>query len=222
LEFPLLLVSRLHLVTDTRAARDPLPEVAGALRAGVDWVQVRAKGCSDRELFDLTVRVLEQARAYDATVVVDDRADVALAAGAHGVHLGAEDLPVAEVRRILGPGRLVGATAREPVAARAAVAAGADYLGVGPAFGTVTKTGLPDPIGVEGVAQTANAVDVPVVAIGGVDRERLPGLLAAGVHGAAVVSAVSQAADPAAAAAALLETIRRATPVTSAHAAGGD
>jgi thiamine-phosphate pyrophosphorylase len=207
-----LQVSRLQLVTDTRHGRDPLPEVVAALSAGVDWVQVRAKGCSDRDLYDLTVRVLAQARPYDATVVVDDRADVALAAGAHGVHVGAEDLPVGEVRRILGPELIVGATAREPVAARAAVAAGADYLGVGPAFGTVTKVGLPEPIGVDGVARTAIAVDVPVVAIGGVDRERLPGLLAAGVHGAAVVSAVSRAADPAAAAAALLQTVRQATP----------
>lgn len=214
-------VSRLHLVTDTRHGRDPLSEVAAALGAGVDWVQVRVKGCTDRDLYDLTVRVLEQAGAYDATVVVDDRADIALAAGAHGVHVGAEDIPVREVRRILGPDLLVGATAREPVAARAAVAAGADYLGVGPAFGTATKSGLPDPIGVDGVARTANAVDVPVVAIGGVDRDRLPELLAAGVHGAAVVSAVSQAADPAAAAAALLETIRMATP-ESAGATGGD
>jgi thiamine-phosphate pyrophosphorylase len=216
-----LQVSRLHLVTDTRHGRDPLSEVAAALGAGVDWVQVRVKGCTDRDLYDLTVRVLEQAGAYDATVVVDDRADIALAAGAHGVHVGAEDIPVREVRRILGPDLLVGATAREPVAARAAVAAGADYLGVGPAFGTATKSGLPDPIGVDGVARTANAVDVPVVAIGGVDRDRLPDLLAAGVHGAAVVSAVSQAADPAAAAAALLETIRMATP-ESAGATGGD
>jgi thiamine-phosphate pyrophosphorylase len=214
-------VSRLHLVTDTRDGRDPLPEVVAALHAGVDWVQVRAKGCSDRDLFELTVRVLEQARPYDATVVVDDRADVALAAGAHGVHLGADDLPVREVRRILGPDLLLGATAREPVAARAAVAAGADYLGVGPAFGTSTKAGLPDPLGVDGVARTANAVDVPVIAIGGVDRERLPGLLAAGVHGAAVVSAVSQAADPAAAATALLQTVRPATPA-AAGSAGSD
>jgi thiamine-phosphate pyrophosphorylase len=216
-----LQVSRLHLVTDTRQGRDPLSDVAAALGAGVDWVQVRVKGCTDRDLYDLTVRVLEQAGAYDATVVVDDRADIALAAGAHGVHVGAEDIPVREVRRILGPDLLVGATAREPVAARAAVAAGADYLGVGPAFGTATKSGLPDPIGVDGVARTANAVDVPVVAIGGVDRDRLPDLLAAGVHGAAVVSAVSQAADPAAAAAALLQTIRMATP-ESAGATGGD
>jgi thiamine-phosphate pyrophosphorylase len=216
-----LQVSRLHLVTDTRHGRDPLPEVVAALGAGVDWVQVRAKGCTDRDLYDLTVRVLEQARPYGSTVVVDDRADVALAAGAHGVHVGAEDLPVREVRRVVGPDLLVGATAREPVAARAAVAAGADYLGVGPAFGTVTKVGLPNPIGVDGVARTANAVDVPVVAIGGVDQERLSDLLAAGVHGAAVVSAVSQAADPAAAAAALLQTVRQATP-SPAGATGGD
>jgi thiamine-phosphate pyrophosphorylase len=216
-----LQVSRLHLVTDTRHGRDPLPEVVAALGAGVDWVQVRAKGCTDRDLYDLTVRVLEQARPYGSTVVVDDRADVALAAGAHGVHVGAEDLPVREVRRLVGSDLLVGATAREPVAARAAVAAGADYLGVGPAFGTVTKVGLPNPIGVDGVARTANAVDVPVVAIGGVDQERLSDLLAAGVHGAAVVSAVSQAADPAAAAAALLQTVRQATP-SPAGATGGD
>jgi thiamine-phosphate pyrophosphorylase len=213
-----LSLSRLHLVTDTRHGRDPLPDVRAALRSGVDWVQVRSKGGTDRELYALTLRVLDEARPYAATVVVDDRADVALAAGAHGVHLGADDLPVREVRRILGPGAVLGATARNPEAARAAVDDGADYLGVGPTFGTRTKTGLPDPIGVDGVARTARAVSVPVVAISGIDHTHVPALLAAGVHGVAVVSAVSQAADPGAAAAQLLAAVRAGAPADSAVA----
>ncbi len=208
-----MLVSSLHLVTDTRSGRDPLPEVEAALRAGADWIQVRAKGCPDRDLLTLTRRVVERARAFAATVVVDDRADVAVAAGADGVHVGGQDLPVEEVRRIVGPEAVVGATARDTRSGRAAVAAGADYLGAGPAFATLTKAGLPAPLGVAGVAAVAQAVPVPVIAIGGVDRGHVPALMRAGLHGVAVVSAVSQAPDPAAAVSELLALLR--APVDS-------
>lgn len=200
-------VGRLHVLTDTRPGRRPLEVAAAALAAGAPVVQVRAKGGTDRELYDLAVRVAALCARYGAQCVVDDRADVARAVGAAGVHVGEHDLPVEAVRAVLGPDREVGGTAREPVRAKELVAAGASYLGAGPAYPTSTKSGLPDALGPAGVAAVAGAVDVPVVAIGGITAERVPELLAAGAHGVAVVSAVSDAADPRAATEALLRAL---------------
>ncbi|WP_433224205.1 thiamine phosphate synthase [Dactylosporangium sp. CS-047395] len=179
--------------------------VAAALRAGFDVVQVRPEDhVTDREAYELTVRVLAMCRELGRTCLVNDRLHIALAAGADGGHVGADDLPVAAARRILGPAAILGATARNPVTARQAVADGASYLGVGPAYATDTKAGLPDAIGVAGVRAVAAAVPVPVVAIGGVTAHRAPELYAAGAHAVAVVGAVSGAADPFAAAAEFL------------------
>ncbi|MBO0729889.1 MAG: thiamine phosphate synthase, partial [Acidimicrobiaceae bacterium] len=135
--------------------------------------------------------------------------DVALATGA-GVHLGAEDLPVAVARRLLGPDAVVGGTARNPGTATALVEAGATYLGVGPCYTTATKDGLPPAIGPGGVAAVAGAVDIPVIAIGGVTLDRVPELLAAGAYGVAVVDAVAGAPDPDAAVRELLDALVRA------------
>ncbi|GAA0735125.1 thiamine phosphate synthase [Dactylosporangium roseum] len=203
-------LGRLHLITDTRPGRDTLTVVAAALRAGFDTVQVRPEDdVTDRAAYELTVRVLELCRAGGATCLVNDRLHVALAAGADGGHVGADDLPVAAARRILGPGAVLGATARNPRAARQAVADGASYLGVGPAFATTTKTGLPDAIGPAGVRAVVRAVDVPVVAIGGVTAARAAELFAVGAHAVAVVSAVNSAVDPGAAAAEFAALVSR-------------
>jgi len=187
---------RLHLITDS-------PTVARkALAGGVDVVQVRVEDdVTDRDAYELTISIVEMCRERHATCLVNDRLHIALAAGAHGGHVGADDLPVRAARRILGPRAVLGATARDPETARRAVADGASYLGVGPAYPTTTKTGLPDPIGPAGIKAVAGAVEVPVIAIGGVTAERMPQLLAAGAYGVAVVSAINAAADPAEAAA---------------------
>lgn len=198
-------LGRLHLITDTRPGRDTLGVVAAALRAGFDVVQVRPEDhVSDREAYELTVRVLAMCRELGRTCLVNDRLHVALAAGADGGHVGADDLPVAAARRILGPAAILGATARDPASARRAVADGASYLGVGPAYATRTKAGLPAAIGPAGVKAVVDAVGVPVVAIGGVTPARAAELFAAGAHAVAVVGAVSDAADPYSAAAEFL------------------
>ncbi|MEU8259939.1 thiamine phosphate synthase [Micromonospora sp. NPDC048999] len=193
-------LGRLHLITDTRPGRDPL----GVLRAALPVarselvVQVRvADDATDREAYELARRVVALCRPYEATCLVNDRLHVALAVDAAGGHVGADDLPVRAARRVLGPTAVLGATAREPVAALAAVAAGASYLGVGPCQATTTKAGLPDPIGPNGVRAVTDAVDVPVIAIGGVTVASMPALRAAGAYGVAVVGALSNAADPA-------------------------
>jgi thiamine-phosphate pyrophosphorylase len=194
-------IGRLHLVTDTRPGRDPVGVVTAALAGGVDTVQVRVEDAiTDREAYRLTLTILALCQAGGVTCLVNDRIHVALAAGAHGAHVGADDLPVAAARRILGPEAILGATARDPATARQAVADGASYLGVGPAFGTTTKDGLPDPIGPQGIRAVAESVAVPVIAIGGVTAHRVPALLAAGASGVAVVGALSDSPDPMAAA----------------------
>ncbi|MEW2440685.1 thiamine phosphate synthase [Micromonospora marina] len=206
----MLSLGRLHLITDTRPRRDPLAVLRAALPvAGAELVvQVRVEDdATDREAYELARRVTEACRPYGALCLVNDRLHVALAVDAAGGHVGADDLPVAAARRVLGPDAVVGATAREPVSARAAVDAGASYLGVGPCHVTATKSGLPDPIGPEGVRAVAEAVGVPVIAIGGVTAASVPALRAAGADGVAVVGALSLAADPAHATAELLRAL---------------
>lgn len=200
-------LGRLHVLTDADGGPAALAAIAAAVAAGAPVVQVRAKGCSDRVLYDFARAVVELCRPAGTTCLVNDRVDVALAVGADGTHLGAGDLPLAAARRVAGPGHLLGGTARDPELARRLVAEGADYLGVGPAFATTTKTGLPDPIGVAGVGAVAAAVPVPVIAIGGVTAARVGELLAAGATGVAVVGAVTTAADPGAATAELLRAL---------------
>jgi len=192
-------LGRLHLITDTRGGRDPLPVLRAALDAGGPElvVQVRAtSGLGDAAAYRLACAAAALCADAGATCLVNDRLHVALAAGIRGGHVGADDLPVAAARRVLGPAALLGATARDPRTALSAVAAGADYLGVGPCHATTTKPGLPPPIGADGIRAVAAAVDVPVIAIGGVTVARVAALRAAGAYGVAVVAALADADDP--------------------------
>lgn len=176
---------RIHVITDDI---DVVRGVAGLPDVAV---QIRVKS-NDASAYALTCAALAVCRPAGTMVLVNDRVGVALAAGADGVHLGADDLPVSAARRVLGPDAIIGGTCRSAETARAAVEAGASYLGVGPAFHTSTKDGLPPPLGPAAVAAVAAAVPgTPVLAIGGITAERVP-LLA--VHGVAAVSAF--AADP--------------------------
>ncbi|MFM9060026.1 MAG: thiamine phosphate synthase [Planctomycetaceae bacterium] len=195
------------LVDGRRDGADFTRLVGALVEAGVRILQIRATGLGVPALVDRVRRALEIVRSRDgedrALVVVNDRADVAAALGASGVHTGADDLATALVRRVVGPAALVGRTAHDVAEARAAVAEGADYLGVGPCFPSATKsfsTHAPP----EFLRTVAAEVALPVYAIGGVTLERLDALAALGIHRVAVASAVTAAADPAAAAAALL------------------
>ncbi len=208
------MIGRLHVLTDARGGRTPLQVVAAALSAGAPVVQVRVKGSTDRDLYDFALRVAGLCAGAGATCIVDDRADIALAVGAAGTHLGATDLPLPAARRMVGADHLLGGSAREPGSGAALVSDGADYLGVGPAYATTTKDGLPAPLGPMGIGAVASAVAVPVIAVGGVTAARVPELLAAGAHGVAVVGAVSDAADPG-------EAVRRLLLALAAAPDGG-
>jgi thiamine-phosphate pyrophosphorylase len=189
-----------------------MPIVTAAVAAAVGLgatgalaIQVRLEDdVTDRAAFDLTLAILEICRPAGVIVLVNDRLDVALAAGADGAHVGADDLPPPAARAVLGPDAMLGVTCRTPIG----ITADATYLGVGPAFATSTKDGLPNPIGTAGVgAVAAAAAGRPVIAIGGVTVARAPDLLRAGTYGVAVVGAVSRAADPGRATAELLKVL---------------
>lgn len=195
---------RLYLVTDRELAGGrPLAEVVRrALRGGVTAVQVREKALGARRFLE-EVRELQAVLAGTGVpLVVNDRVDVALAARADGVHVGQDDLPAAEARRLVGPALLLGVSVATADEARKALSEGADYVSVSPVFLTPTKPDAELAVGLEGVASVrAAAGDAPVLAIGGLDAGNARAVVAAGSDGVAVVSALMSAPDPEAAAA---------------------
>lgn len=197
----------LHLVTDGAAESAEVERrVAAALRAGVDWVQLREKAAAAGDLYALAVRLLDRAAAAGAGVLVNDRVDVAAAAGARGVHLSRRGLPVAAARAVLGPGRLIGVSVHSVEEAVAAARAGADYVTYGNVFATRSHPGRAGH-GPDALRRAVEAVDVPVLAIGGVGVPNLDAVLATGCAGVAVISAILQREDAAQAAAALREAL---------------
>jgi thiamine-phosphate pyrophosphorylase len=200
-------LGRLHVLVDSVALAE------AALEGGAPTLQIRIKGGSDRRRFSTVAAIVERCRDAGATCLVNDRADFAVAAGADGVHVGADDLPVAAARGVVGAESLVGATARDPVAALRCVDAGASYLGVGPVFVSRSKDGLPNPLGVDGLRAVASAVPVPVIAIAGITAERVSSVLSAGAWGVAVIGAVGAAQDPRLATRRLVRAVAEATAV---------
>jgi thiamine-phosphate pyrophosphorylase len=188
--------SRLYLVCDRR----PAELVAAALRGGVDVVQLRDKTASDDELLAAAAPMRALCHDHGALFIVNDRPDLAAAAGADGVHVGQDDVPVAEARAIVGPERLVGLSTHTPEQVDAAT--GVDYIGVGPVAATPTKPGRPA-VGLALVAHAAAQAAVPFFAIGGIDPALARAAAGAGAQRIAVVRAITQAADPEAAARAL-------------------
>lgn len=206
---------RFHLITDfsslDEAALACVLAVLASCRSGanaVDAVQVRAKQASSREVVAWTRELVALSRPMGTRVIVNDRLDLALAAGADGVHLGRDDLSVADARALVPMSFLIGATCRSPVHAARARVDGADYAGVGPVHATTTKRGLPDPLGLDVLAATAR--EIPAIAIGGITADRVRDVMVAGAHGVAVVSAVWEDPDPPRAAREIAELVHAA------------
>lgn len=168
--------------------------VAEALAGGVTCVQLREKGAPPADVVCQAQALLPLCRAAGVPLIVNDDVEAALAAGAAGVHVGQSDAACAEARATLGPDAIVGVSVQTVDQALAAQADGADYLGVGAIFGTATKPDAAD-VGVEGLAAICAAVDIPVVAIGGLNAETVPALAGTGADGVAVVSALFAADD---------------------------
>ncbi len=163
--------------------------IARAAEAGADWIQIREKDLPGRALFDLVCAA--RARVGRTSLFVNDRLDVALAAGAKGVHLGAQSLPAAEVRNWLDragwPGLCIGVSCHSVEEVRAAEQAGADYAIFGPVFETPSKAGFGPPQGLERLSEAVRAVRIPVLAIGGIDEERARSCRQAGAAGIAAI-----------------------------------
>ncbi len=215
-------VPRLLLITDRRIARRPLADaVALAVRGGVAGVQVREPDLAAADLLGLVRSVLPAAHAGGAVVVVNDRIDVALAAGADGVHLRRSSLPPEEARRMLGPRALVGVSTHEEAEVTAAFAEGADYVVFGPVFSTPSKEGLLSPRGAEEFRRVAAGAAGPVLALGGMDAARAETLGIRPPHGVAAIRAILAAEDPEAAARALAVAVGLADPGRAPGRGGG-
>ena len=194
----------LYLVTDSTGLSEAafLEKVEQALQGGVTFLQLREKERSTREYIHLAREVHALARRYQVPLVVDDRVDVALAAEVDGVHVGQSDMPVELARKLLGPDKIVGATAKTVPQALEALEQGADYLGVGAIYPTTTKV-VTVITSTETLGEICKAVPIPVNAIGGLNRDNLGVLKGIPIAGICVVSAIMKSADPKAAAAGL-------------------
>jgi thiamine-phosphate pyrophosphorylase len=202
----------LYLVTDRTLARGRamLEIVRAAVQGGVTCVQLREKTCSTREFIEEALAVKEFLRSRGVPLIINDRVDVALAVGADGVHLGQKDMPLAVARAIVTDTMRIGISAESLADAVAAQQGGADYLGVSPIFATPTKPDAAAPLGLAGLQAIRRAVHIPLVGIGGLNRQTAAEVLRHGADGIAVVSAIVAAEDPEQAARELVQVIRSA------------
>jgi len=200
---------RLYLVTDPLLAgeRGVMETVRQALISGVGTVQLRDKTASTPFLIEMAVRLKALAEDHDALFLVNDRVDVARASGAHGVHLGQDDMPPEEARSLLGADAIIGVSVRTAGEAMAAEAAGVDYIAANLVYPTDTKKDVSSPLGIEGIRQLRMVSSLPLVAIGGIGRGNALDTVAAGADGIAVVSAIMAAENVPLACRELLEAI---------------
>lgn len=199
-------ISRLHYITTTAQAAEL------ACRGGVRWVQLRVKNLPAAEWHQRALEVQAVCRHHGATLLINDNPALALAIGADGVHLGQQDMPPAEARALLGPQFIIGGTANTFADIERLVAAGVDYIGLGPFRFTTTKEKLSPILGLAGYADIlaqcrAAGFTTPVVGIGGVALADVAALLATGLHGVAVSGAIGAAASPPAAARLFVEEL---------------
>lgn len=204
---------RLHVLTDREwsRGRPTLAVAAAALDGGATVVQLRDKSASTRELVTEGLALRQLTRERGALLIVNDRVDVALAVEADGAHVGQDDMPAALARRLLGPTRILGVSASSLVEAASAIKDGADYLGVGPIYPTRGKADAGAPTSPALLRDIAAHSPIPQVAIGGITADNAGEVIRAGAAGIAVITAIVNAEDVAAAARALLESIRAAT-----------
>lgn len=189
--------SKLYFITDSTgfSLEEFLRRVEAALQGGVTLVQLREKNRTTKDYINLANQVHKLTKRYKVPLIIDDRVDVMLATDAEGVHVGAEDMPVDLARKIVGPDKIVGATAKTVEAAKNAYEAGADYLGVGAIFPTTTKvkTVLTS---TDTLREICNAVPIPVNAIGGLNPENMDVLSGIPIAGVCAVSAIMKAENP--------------------------
>lgn len=192
-----------QFITHATARYSHLDSARMALEGGCRWIQLRMKEAAEEQIIPVAEQVLDMCNACDATLIIDDHVAVAERIKAHGVHLGKNDMPVAEARRRLGEAYIIGGTANTFDDAAALAAAGADYIGCGPYRFTTTKKNLSPILGLDGYRDIMGrmreqGITLPVVAIGGIGFDDIPQIMATGVAGIALSGSVLRADDPAA------------------------
>lgn len=192
--------SRIQYISQGKTAQEQRQNIQAALDAGCTWIQLRFKEQDEAVVRSLAKTVQKLCTGYKAFFIVNDHARIAVDTEAHGVHLGLQDMPVAEARAIVGPTRLVGGTANTLGDVRQRIAEGCDYIGLGPFRFTTTKARLSPILGSEGYATLLKTLHqenntIPIYAIGGIKIEDVPALRETGVYGVALSGAITQAHD---------------------------
>lgn len=190
--------------------RHYLEVIEEAIQGGADIVQLREKNKSKKELLEMARELRALTKAYQVTFIVNDHIDIALAVDADGIHLGQDDLPLAEARKIMGPDKIIGISTHALSEALEAEQNGADYIGVGPVFETKSKVDVVDPVGLEYVREVVSHTNIPFVAIGGIKLHNLEQVLEAGATRICVISAIVGADNVKETAASFSESILKA------------
>ena len=188
-------ISNLHYITDSTQGLEPL------LKAGLNWVQLRVKNRNEKEMYNLADSFVALCEKYKAYSIINDYPKLARRVGADGVHLGKEDMSVAEARAFLGKDFIIGGTANTYEDVEGLYEAGVDYVGLGPLRFTETKKNLSPVLGLEGYNEilqscSVNGIRVPIIAIGGITVEDLEALHDAGLYGVAVSGAIKRTGNP--------------------------
>jgi thiamine-phosphate pyrophosphorylase len=205
----------LCFVADSEAAvgMDILHLIAEVVEGGATLIQLRGKKWTSREFLDGGIEAARFLRRRKIPLIINDRVDIAIACNADGVHLGQDDIPLPCAREILGKSRIIGISASTVKEAQTAEKGGADYIGVGPIFRTLSKQDAGPILGLEGLSAIREAVKIPILAIGGISASNAADVVPAGADGVAVISAITSAARPQKAAAKIVEAIRKQKPL---------
>lgn len=194
------MINRLHYISQQPEGGTHITAIKAALESGVKWIQLRVKGQPKEDTLGYAVYARELCNKYGAKLIVNDHPDIALKAGAYGLHLGLQDMPVAEARAIVGNKMIIGGTANTFEHIKQRVAEGVDYIGLGPYRFTTTKQKLSPILGLEGYADIMKQVrlagiQTPIIAIGGIELKDINAIRATGLYGVAVSGAITYAAD---------------------------
>jgi len=185
------------LITDRNHCKQPfIDTISLALKGGIKTVQLREKGLATHELYSIAYELRKITSDFKANLIINDRVDIALAVEADGVHLGWQSLPFWIVRKLLGFEKLIGVSTHNRQEALQAQSCGADYITFGPIFDTPSKAGLLKPVGVEEIQKLKNEIDLPIVAVGGINEKNVESVLNGGADGIAVISSIMQADNP--------------------------
>lgn len=191
-------IGKLCVITDTAVQKKySHVEIARiAIKGGADVIQFRDKSMPTGEMIETAKKIKKICSKAGALFIVNDRVDVALLADADGVHLGIEDIPVKEARKLLGKNKIIGGTAHSLREANEAEKNGADYIGFGHIYHTASKIKLTPPVGIKGLKKAVKNINIPIFAIGGIGLTNIKEIIQTGVNGAAVIGSVAGSSNP--------------------------